>query len=214
MAYTIKYRNDGLATAQDMVVAFLPPEHAKFVSVDPGTVYDPVLHVVKHYLAEVAPGASGEFTLRMTVDPGLPDGMLLGADLGVLSKAQAYETFKHHTKPLSDGNLISSISSGQPWRARCYLQYPQPLQSLPNNVLEAILAKLRLKVNGWNGLPQSDVQKCYWNKLYNDFQSIYYSWTPPYRWPSMPRIRIFDVPMRPRLSCFNCGKKRAYGVYW
>ena len=55
VAYTIKYRNDGLATAQDMVVAFLPPEHAKFVSVAPGTVYDPVLHVVKHYLAEVHP---------------------------------------------------------------------------------------------------------------------------------------------------------------
>ena len=60
----------------------------------------------------------------MTVDPGLPDGMLLGADLGVLSKAQAYETFKHHTKPLSDEelDLVNEL-----WTAMACQMLPQIL---------------------------------------------------------------------------------------
>ncbi|MCJ7768702.1 hypothetical protein MUP79_09970, partial [Candidatus Bathyarchaeota archaeon] len=144
--YVIEHRNDGLMSAKNMTVIFVPPFLTEFVSASPQFAYDDVIHMMRYDLLNVFPKSSGYLTVRVRLLWGLPLGTTLDAEVYILPKEFADLAFEHDSPEL-DRNARENAE--KVWKATTY-GTSEPLEA----VLEASISPLvcRAKVMLMDGL--------------------------------------------------------------
>ena len=143
LTYTIRYRNEGLAPADNMILMFFPPLLTSYRSGSPGIFYDPVIHTAWMRLPSVSPWEQGEITTTVVLDWGIAEGTPLDVSAAAYPKQAAFGMMRHHTPRLSASDrALAHLIAGSASYGRAVPSSLDALTHIPDSVVETISTRL------------------------------------------------------------------------
>jgi uncharacterized repeat protein (TIGR01451 family) len=102
VTYAIELRNDGLKSAENITLVYLPPLLTDFVSASLPGNYDDVIHMVRWDFENIPPKTVKYLSIQVKILWGLPQDIMLAHSASIYTKERADEIFLHSSPKLTE----------------------------------------------------------------------------------------------------------------
>jgi len=102
VTYAIELRNDGLKSAENITLVYLPPLLTDFASASLPSNYDDVVHVVRWDFENIPPKTVKYLSIQVKILWGLPQGIMLAHSASTYPKERADEILLHNSPKLTE----------------------------------------------------------------------------------------------------------------
>jgi len=110
ITYAVELRNDGLKSAENVTVLYLPPLLADFLSVSVPGSYDGVVHIIRWDFQNISARTCRYLDAQVKIFWELPGGIWLAHSIGIYGKETADGILNHSSPKMTEkGKMMLSV---------------------------------------------------------------------------------------------------------